>query len=846
VISYTLRSLAARRRRAAMTALAVLLGVSMISGTYIFTDTIHSAFRQLFGGATQGTSVIITSRQSLSSPVNAPAKTHVGLIPEIRELPGVAGAVGEISNVATIVGHNGKPIENTYAPTLGLSYVPPQYGRFTFVAGSPPTGPGEVAIDEATAQRQGFQIGETIGIVTDQPLKRFRITGIARLGGASLGSATFAVFSLATAEALYLETGRVDQIAVRAMPGTTTGELIAEITPYLSPELTVRSAQSQASAEAAGIADRLGILTDGLFAFGFIAVFLGGFAIFNTFSMTIAERMGEFALLRALGATRRQVLGAVLGEAVSIGLAASLVGLLGGFLAATLIRALFSAIGLSLPSAGISFQLRTAEVGLSVGLLVTIAAAIVPALRATNAAPLQAIRDHQAPRRTNRRTTWIRGAVALALFAGGLALALTGSGSASQRLARSAVGAGVIVLAIVAVGPMAIGRAVRLVGWPLEREDRILGRLARENTTRNATRTAATASSLMIGLALVLFVTVYANGLRTSTNQIINRTLLADFTLQSSNGSTPMPAATVEAITAVPQVQSVASVTSAEGRLGSSGPVSAEGIDPTTFGGVYRFDWVRGSSAVLTNLVPGQVLVEQDTARSAHLSVGDRITMTTETGLQTPVTVAGIYRDQALLQGFVVPIAQFDRIYHQPRLEAIFIRLMPGSDRAAVVRELTDALRPFPGVVARSTAQVKSVVAGHVSSVLALFYALLALVVGMSLLGIVNTLSLSLHERTRELGMLRALGMTPEQTRVLIRDESIITAALGAIAGVVLGVLLAWIVTLALAGDGVVFALPVLQVLALLVIGLAAGVLASVLPARRAVRIDVLEAIAQE
>lgn len=846
MIAYTLRNLVVRRRRAAMTALAVLLGVALISGTYIFTDTIHSAFGQLFGGATKGTAVIISSRQDLSSPVNAPAKTHVGLIAEIRTLGGVAGVEGEISNYATIIGRNGKPIENTYAPTLGLSYVPPQFGRFTFVAGSPPTGPGQVVIDEATAQSQGFHVGDRIKIVTALPAQSFRITGIARLGGASLGGATFAAFSLATAQSLYLEDGRVDQIAVTAKPGTTATELIAEIAPTLSPELVVRSAQSEASAEAAGFSDRLGILTDGLFAFGFIAVFLGGFAIFNTFSMTIAERMGEFALLRALGATRGQILGSVLLEAAAIGLLASLVGLAGGFLAAILIRALFAAIGLSIPSASIAFHLRTAEIGTGVGLLVTLVASILPAARATGVAPLQAIRAPLASRTQRRSTTWLRAVLALALIAGGLVLALTGSGAASQRLTRSAVGAGIIVLAIVALSPIAIGRAVRIVGWPLERQGRVLGRLARENTTRNATRTAATASALMIGLALVLFVTVYANGLQASTNHIIDHTLLADYTLQSTDGTSPIPAATVQAITFLPQVQAVASVASAQGSLGSSGLVTAQGIDPTTFGQVYRFDWVHGSPAALAGLVPGQVLVEQDTARSAHLRVGERVTMTTETGLHSTVTVEGIYRDNALLSGFVLPSSNFDRLYHQPRIQAVFIRLVPHTSRAAAGQLLGQALRRFPGVVARSTGQVKSVVSGHVNSILALFYALLVLVVGMSLLGIVNTLSLSLHERTPELGMLRALGMTPEQTRTLIRDESIITAALGAVTGVVLGIVLAWIVIQALGGDGVVFALPIPQVIGLLALGLLAGVLASVLPARRAVRLDVLAAIAQE
>jgi putative ABC transport system permease protein len=845
VNGYTVRNLVARRRRAMMTALAVLLGVSLISGTYIFTDNIHSAFRELFGNATRGAAVIISSRQDLGAPANAPAKPHVALISEIQSLPGVAGAVGEISNVATIVGRDGKAIVNTYAPTLGLSYVPPQYGRFTFVSGAPPTGPGEVAIDQATADSQGFHVGDEVGIVTDQPLQRFRISGIARLGGASLGGATFAVFSLPTAQSLYLENGRVDQIAVTATKGTSTSLLLAEIRPLLSRELQVSTGRSHADAEAAGIADRLGILTGGLLAFGFIAVFLGAFAIFNTFTMTVTERTGEFALLRALGATRRQILDSVMLEAGAIGLAASLAGLLGGFLAAIAIRALFEAIGLSLPSSGITFQLRTAAIGLGVGLLVTLGAALVPALRATRVRPLQAIRDAR-PRGPTAPMTVLCVGTALGLFVTGLVLALTGSGSASQRLTRSAIGAGAIVLAIVAISPIVLKGMVRLVGWPLERRGRILGRLARENTTRNRARTAATASSLMIGLALVLFVTVYANGLRASTDSIVNRTLKADFTIQSSDGTSPMPPATVQAVTTLPELAAVASIQSAYGRVGRSGLVTAEGVDPTTFGAVYSFDWVHGSQTTLANLGQGDVLVEQDTARRAHLSVGDRVVMTTETGLQSPVTVAGIYRDQALLSGFVVPSAMFNRLYHQPRLEAVFVKLPPGTGLRGAAVSLNEALRPFPSVVARSRQQVESVVGSHLDSVLALFYALLALVVGMSLLGIVNTMSLSLHERRRELGMLRALGMTPEQTRSLIRDESFITAALGAIAGVVLGILLAWIVTLALAGDGVVFAVPVPQVLGLLALGLAAGIVASVVPARQAVRIDVLKAIAQE
>jgi putative ABC transport system permease protein len=847
VTRFALRNLLARRRSAALTAVAVLVGVAMVSGTLVFTDTIHSAFRQSFSNSASGADVIVASRQDLSSPISAPASMSVSLVKRIRRLPGVAAAEGQIQDTATIVGRNGKAITSIGAPTLALSYVPPPFTGLTFVAGSRPQGSDEVAIDEQTALNQHYRVGDLVPIVTGQPVRSFRISGVARFGNASIGGARFAVFDLGTARGLYGKEGKVDLIYVAADDGTTAGAIVREIRPLLSPELVVRTAQQQVNADVQRVSAQLSILTGGLLAFGFIAVFVGAFVIFNTFSITVAQRIREFALLRALGATQLQVLGAVLLEAAGIGLLASIAGIAGGLGVAAAIRALFSGIGFNLPSASLVLATRTIAVGLAVGVLVTVAAGVLPAWRATRVAPLEALRESvglQRPRVGWRRFVPVIPALVLALA--GVLLAFVSGGSTSARLTASAVGAVMLVVAIVALVPAIVRRLSRVVSWPLERGGRILPRLARENAARNPGRTAVSASGLMIGLALVLFVTVYANGLRTSTTQIINRTLLGDFTIQSQNGTSLIPAASARVAAFAPGVLATSPLKTAVARIGSVGDVNAVGIDPTTFGDVYRFDWIDGSNATLAGLTPGQVLVEHDTATAAGLHVGSRTVVRTETGLTEAVTVAGIYRDRALLHGFALPVTEFDQIFHQDELTDVFVKLSPGANQAAAGAALRQGLRQFPGVVARSQSQLRAQVAGRVNSILVLFYALVALSVLMALLGIVNTLTLSIHERTRELGILRAVGMTPDQARGMIRDESVITAAIGTIVGLVLGLALAWIITRALTEQGIVFAVPWLQVGVLLVLGLLAGVLASLAPAARAARIDVLAAIAHE
>jgi putative ABC transport system permease protein len=846
LIRFVLRNLVARRRRSALTAVAVFVGVSMISGTFVFTDTINAAFRQLFTSAATGADVIVASRQDVSSPLTAPASIPSSLVARIHSLPDVSAVYGQVQDAATIVGRDGKALTSLGAPTVALSYVPRPFTGLTFVAGTRPRGSDQVAIDEGTALNQRYRVGDSVPIVTAQPVRRFQISGIVRYGSATLGGARFAVFDLGTARALYGKEGKVDLIYVAASKGTSAATVVREIRPLLGPELVARTAQAEVNTDLQRVSSQLSILTGGLLAFGFIAVFVGAFVIFNTFSITIAQRAGEFALLRALGAVRRQVLVAVLAEAGAIGLVASAAGLAGGLGAAAIIRALFSGAGFNLPSAGLVLGGRTVAVGLAVGVVVTVAAGAMPAWRATRAAPIEALREAQAPRRRRSGRRRVAAAVPVAaLAAGGLVLVFTSSGSISSRLTASAIGAVMLVLAIVALVPALVSRLVRLLAWPFER-GRLLPRLARENAARNPGRTAVSASGLMIGLALVLFVTVYAHGLRASTNEIIDHTLLGDFTIESQNGSTLIPAASARAAALTPGVVAASSLKEAVARVGSSGSLTAIGLDPTTFGDVYRFDWIDGSQSTLTDLTTGQVIVERDTASAANLHVGEHTMLTTETGVRAPVTITGIYKDQALLRGVALPLSEFDSLFHQSQLAAVFVKLGPGADRAAAGAALRQSLAAFPGVVARSQRQLRDQVAGRVNSILVLFYALLAMSVLMALLGIINTLTLSIHERTRELGMLRAVGMTRRQARGLIRAESLMTAAVGTLVGIELGLALAWIVTRALSSEGIVFSVPLAQVGLVLVVGLLAGALAAIAPAARAAQLDVLAAIAHE
>lgn len=843
--SFELRSLLARRGRAALTALAILLGVGMVAGTFVFTDTIHRAFRQLFTGETQGSEVVVGSPQGLYSPEDPPTSMPASLASRIQKLPGVGAVAGQVSGVATIVSKDGRVVKDTGSPTLAVSYLPPPFTGLRFVQGSSPVGPNEVALDQATAARTGYRIGDSVPIVTGEPSRRFKVSGIARVGSASIGGTTLAVFDPQTAQSLYSKQGLVDAIYISGSNGTTPPTLEREIRPLLPPGISAQTTREAVASDVNQVADQLQVLTGGLVAFGFIALFVGAFVIFATLSITVAQRAHELAVLRALGATRGQVLGAVVLEASTIGAVGSAAGLALGLAVALGIRALFKAVGVHVPSTGLVLEPRTVVVSVAVGMVVTIAAALPPALRATRVSPVEALRESAAPS-SSVRPSPATIALAIVCVIAGVALVVIRPSSVNAQLSRSAVGAVLLVLAVVLFSPLLVRSLSRVVAWPLGRRGRILGRLALENTIRTPTRTAITASSLMIGLALVLFVSVYINGVRSSARRAVDQTFTADFAIGNRDGTSSIPAASARAVAAVPNLAAVSSVKTATASIGNTSGVTAAGIDPTTISQVYRFNWVGGSRPVLAGLGSGDVLVERDTARADQLHVGQQVKVTSPSGIAAALTVHGIYADRALLRGFALPVAAFDQLFSQDRLQQVFVKLTPGASIADASAALTQALSGLPGVVARSEHQLRNAATTRVNHVLILFYGLLAVSGLMALLGILNALTLSINERTRELGVLRAVGMTRKQVRTMVRDESLITAAIGTLIGVLLGLAVAWLVTRALSSEGVVFTVPWPQLGLLVVVALAVGVLAALPPAARAARLDVLTAIAHE
>jgi putative ABC transport system permease protein len=831
---FALRSLLARPRRAALTALAVLVGVALICGAYVFTDTVRAALHDLFSTQARGSRVVVSSPQGLYSATNPPASFPASLEQRVAKLPGVSSVTGGIADVATIIGADGRPIKPAGSPTFALSY--PASG-LRFLRGGPPGGPGQVAIDQSTARREHYDVGDQVAVITGQPARRFRVSGIARLGNASIGSATFAVFDLKTAQSLYDKQGMLDVLYVA---GASTSTLVREIAPLLPPGVAVRSTSQQIDANVAQIEDRLSVLTSGLRAFGYIAMLIGALVIVGTFAITVAQRARELALLRALGATRRQVLGLVIAEAAVIGVLPTVGGLGAGLGAALAIRAVFRAVGVDVPSTHLVLEPRTIAISLAVGIGVTIAAGVVPAIRATRVPPIEALQTSSGSQARGSRLG-IGPALVLAFIGAGVAF--TSGSSGGSQLAAVAVGAVLLVLSAALLIPPAIPYLARGAAWPLERRGRITATLARENATRNPGRTAITASSLMIGLALVLFVSVYIGGVRTATRRAVARTFAADFAIQSSDGSSSIPAVSAQAATSVQNLLAVSAIRSAAVDVPGVGQVNAAGIDPSSIAQVYRFDWAASPAPDPGALGPGDVLLERATARAAHLRIGSHLRLASPDGLSTIVTVRGIYSDRALLRGLALPLQTFDQLTDQSRLQEVLIKLGPDSDAAAAAAQLRQALSGLPGVVVRSERELAAQASSRVNTVLVLFYALLAMSAAMALIGMLNALMLSVHERTRELGLLRALGMTRAQARAVIRDESLITAATGTLVGAALGLGLGWLMTRALA---IPFALPGWQLALMIAVGLLVGALAAWRPAARVARLDVLTALAYE
>ncbi len=856
MIRVALRGLMGRKLRAVLTALAIVLGVSMISGTLVLTSAIDRAFDQIFIESYAGTDAVITSAESditfegesaTAPPFNA------GVLEQVRGVSSVDAAAGSVfeDTAVKIIDAEGEPISKN-APTFGfgLDSSVPRFNPLELKEGRWATGPTEVVIDFGTASDEDYGIGDSVPIATLQPLREFEVVGIAQYPGVeSIGGATFAVFDLPTGQELLDQEGKFDAVSVAAKPGVSPEQLVTDLEAALPPTVQARTGSQQADEESSEIATFTSIIRYFLLSFGFVALFVGAFVIFNTLSMTVAQRTRELATLRTIGASRRQVLGSVMIEALAIGVFASVTGLFLGLLLAVGLNALFKALEIELPTT--SLQLTTGAViaSLSVGILITLLAGLAPALRATRVPPIAAVREGATlpPSRLSRYWPYVAAvliAVAVALLGYSL---FADDVEIIQRLLAIAVGVLSLFVGVALISSRLVRPLAALVGWPARRIGGAAGRLAHGNSLRNPGRTAATAAALMIGIALVTFVAVLGEGMRVANRQAIEDQIRADLIITSEDGYSPFVAGATDAAREAPPVEIVTEVREEVARVAGSGN-DISGIDPDLITTGYAFDWKEGSDATLAQLGRNGAILSEDFADEKKLSVGDTFTVEVPGGKKAELEVKGIVDPPPFypLLG-VVTIANdtFASLFELERSQFAFIKAAGGETEAN--KDAVDAaLQSYPDARVQTREEWIDKEDKEIQQFLSMLYILLALSVIVSVAGIVNTLVLSVFERTRELGMLRAVGMTRRQVRRMIRHESIITALIGAALGLPLGIFLAALIVQSLGQYGVQFKLPVSQLVVFAVVSIIVGVIAAVLPARRAARLNVLRALQYE
>ena len=855
MMTVTLRGLAGRRLRATLTAFAIVLGVAMISGGYVLTDTINKAFDTIFQQSYKNADVVISGKAAFQNRqgngVDVPTFPE-SLLAKVRALPDVSYAAGDVGDDQTrLVDKNGKSISTGGAPNIASGVDPNGDQRFnplTLKAGGWPSGPDEVAIDKSTADKKHFKIGDSIGVTSRGAERTFRISGIVDFSSvSSIGGATISVFDTPTAQRLFGKAGRLDFIRAQSKAGVPTSKLLSEIRPLLPPTAQAKDAAAQAKEDKKDVNGFLKIIQYTLLAFAGIALFVGSFVIANTLSITIAQRVREFATLRTIGASRRQILGSVVLEAFVIGAIGSIAGLFLGLGIAKLLNTLMTAVGIDLPQSGTVLATRTIVVSLVVGTLVTLLASLRPAARATRVPPIAAVREGFVlpPGRLARFRT-LFGVLVTALGIGLLALGIFAHGQkVAQHLIELGLGLLLLFVGVSVFAPRIVPPLASLLGWPATRVGGAAGALARENAMRNPSRTASTAAAVMIGLGLVTFVALLGQGLRSSFESAVNRLFVGDYALTATNTFQPLTIKAEQALKRTPGV-TVSGIRAGSGKyLGKVHNLTA--VEPN-MNKVIRLDWKEGSNVVPAQLANDGMFTNDDYAKKQHLHVGSPVRIQVPSGQFIHVRVKGIFKNPKGGSPFAeatISASLFDSKFPRPQNEMALMNLRGGvtdSNTSALERQV----RLFPDAKVQTESQFKKAFEKPINSLLSLLYALLGLSVIVSVFGVINTLVLTVYERTRELGMLRAVGMTRRQVRRMIRHESIVTALIGAALGIGIGFILAALVTTELSSQGFVFAVPYINVVLIVIAAIVVGILAAVRPARWASRLNVLEALQYE
>jgi putative ABC transport system permease protein len=842
-------SLKGNKLRLLLTSFAIVLGVAFVAGSFVFTDTISARFDSLFADISAGVDVYVDPQPPEFGNDQGQIQVSMpeGVFDDVLTVDGVKEAEKSIAGIAQLVDQNGEVIGGFGPPTLGFSWsghpdlsplrIAPENGR-------PPEGPGEIVLDVGTAETNNFAVGDTISLIVDGPVETFTLVGLANFGTEdNLAGATLAIFEFEEAQRLFELEGRISQIAIAGTPDVSPEELASRVEAVVPDNLVVATGEQATENNLADIKEALGFLTTALLVFAMVAIFVGSFVIYNTFRIIVAQRTRELALLRAIGATARQVTRMVVLEAFIVAIISSAIGVLGGVVLAVLLAKGMDAAGFGLPEGPLTVLPRTVIVGMAVGIIVTVLASIFPAIRASRIPPIAAMRADLA--KTTRRSLQKRtvaGVVVTGIGALGIIVGLFTS--VDNALAILGFGALVAFLGVSILAPIAARPFASFIGWPIRKVYRVAGDLAVQNTQRQPRRTASTASALMIGVALVVFVAILAASLKSSVTEAVEEAFPADLSATSSTFTTGVSPQYSADLRLLPEIAGVTTLNSTQIKVGDS-VVSASAIEPDTAEGILSIKGVDNDELAAMSVSNGALIYSKDDEPSDD--VGTMVTIELPNGVSGTAEIVGTFDDSVNFGEYVITRERYFTGI-DPRTDAfVFANAADGVSLAEARAAAERAAETFPNVQVQTQSELIAQFVSGINLLLGLFTVLLALAIIIAILGITNTLALSIIERTREIGLLRAVGMSRRQLRRMIRWESVIIAVFGAILGMITGVVLGWAVVQALKDQGVgTFSIPTTQLVILVLVAGFAGILAAIYPAYKGSRLNILEAISYE
>jgi putative ABC transport system permease protein len=844
MLRVALKSALFNKRRLIGTGLSIVIGIAFLAGSLVFTDTIGRTFDTLFANVYRTTDTYVRSSSEIDIGFG---QTLYGRLPEsvvdeIKSVDGVREAVPSVGGFARMIGKDGKPIGvDNGAPNAGGSVVRSSQEAWKLVRGGAyPSGADQMMMDAGSAKKGKFKLGDKVTVISQGGKRVFTLVGTVRFANAdSPGGATFALFDVPTAQDFVGKKGEIDAVQVAAKPNVTERQLADRIQKALGPSTSVLTGTEITKESQKSFADALSFFNILLLVFAAVALFVGAFIIYNTFSIIVAQKQRENALLRAIGASRWQILSSIIVESVLVGMIASAIGFVAGIGMSSGLKALMAVFGIDIPAGGVVLRPRTAIVSFVVGVVMTVFAAVSPSVRASRVPPVAAMRDVALDRSATSRGRLVAGLLVSVVGAVLVVVGLAGD------VKQVAVGIPLLFVGIFVLGPLLARPVAGVIGSPLPRVVGMTGTLARQNSMRNPKRTARTAAALMVGVSLVTGISVLAASITSSVRSIVGEQFVGDFVVNTrTQGFGGLPPELTDKLSALPEVGSVSGLQLGYGKIEGrkkSSPISV--VDPATVGDVFDMKFVEGRANALTAT---GILVSKDRAKKDGLTLGGVVRLRLLDGVEHRLTVQGIYAKDELAGPYTISNDLFRTSGADLFSFAVFGNAAPGVSKAKALRAVEAVVKDYPNGKLLSRSSYIDQQSKQINQFVNLIYGLLALAVIIAVFGITNTLSLSVYERTRELGLLRAVGAFRSQVRSSIRWESVITALLGTAQGIVIGILLGYAVIASLRDQGLrSFTIPVATLIVVVLLAIVAGVVASIRPAGRAAKLNIMQALAR-